>query len=92
MADDKRPVILAVSFGTSYEDTRSITIGAIESALAERNPGYEVRRAFTSNIIRKKLLERDGIKTDSVPEALEKLAAEGVRKVVVMPTHMMEGE
>ena len=43
MADDKRPVILAVSFGTSYEDTRSITIGAIESALAERNPGYEVQ-------------------------------------------------
>ena len=92
MADDKRPVILAVSFGTSYEDTRSITIGAIENALAERNPEYEVRRAFTSNIIRKKLLERDGIKTDSVPEALEKLVAEGVRKVVVMPTHMMEGE
>ena len=92
MIKEPRPVILAVSFGTSYEDTRSVTIGAIESALAERNPGYEVRRAFTSNIIRKKLLERDGIKIDSVPEALEKLAEEGVKKVVVMPTHMMEGE
>ncbi len=92
MAKDPRPVILAVSFGTSFEDTRSVTIGAIESALAERNPEYEVRRAFTSNIIRKKLLERDGIKIDSVPKALEKLAAEGVKKVVVMPTHMLEGE
>ena len=92
MADAPRPVILAVSFGTSFEDTRSITIGAIESALAERNPGYEVRRAFTSNIIRKKLLERDGIKTDSVPEALEKLAAEGVKQVIIMPTHMLEGD
>ena len=92
MAKDPRPVILAVSFGTSYEDSRSVTIGAIESVLAERFPEYEVRRAFTSNIIRKKLWERDGIKIHSVPQALEKLAEEGVKRVVVMPTHMMEGE
>ena len=87
-----RPVILAVSFGTTYENTRSVTIGAIESALAERFPGYEVRRAFTSNNIRRILKERDKIIIDSVPEALEKLAAEGVKKVFLMPTHMLEGD
>ena len=87
-----RPVILAVSFGTTYESTRSITIGAIESALAERFPEYEVRRAFTSNNIRRILKERDGIIIDSVPDALEKLAAEGVKKICLMPTHMLEGD
>ena len=89
---EKRPVILAVSFGTSFGSTRSVTIGAIESTLAESFPDWEVRRAFTSNMIRKKLKERDGILTDSVPEALEKLAAEGVRTVVIQPTHMLEGD
>ena len=92
MAKDPRPVILVTSFGTTYENTRSVTIGAIESAIAERFPEYEVRRAFTSNNIRRILLERDGIKTDSVPEALEKLAAEGIKQVIVMPTHMLEGD
>ena len=89
---ENRPVILVTSFGTSFESSRSITIGAIESVLAERFPEYEVRRAFTSNIIRRILLERDKISVDGVPQALEKLAAEGVKKVVVMPTHIMEGE
>ena len=87
-----RPVILVTSFGTTFENTRSITIGAIESVLAERFPEYEVRRAFTSNNIRRILLERDKIAVDGVPQALEKLAAEGVRKVIVMPTHMLEGD
>ena len=92
MAKDPRPVILVTSFGTTYENTRSVTIGAIESSIAERFPEYEVRRAFTSNNIRRILLERDGIKIDSVPEALEKLAAEGVKQVIIMPTHMLEGD
>ena len=92
MEKTPRPVILAASFGTTYENTRSITIGAIESVLAERFPEYEVRRASTSNNIRRILLERDKIRIDSVPEALEKLAAEGVEQVIVMPTHMLEGD
>ena len=88
----KRPVILVTSFGTTFESSRSITIGAIESVIAERFPQYEVRRAFTSNNVRRILLERDKIQIDGVPQALEKLAAEGVKKVVVMPTHMLEGD
>ncbi len=87
-----RPVILVTSFGTTFEGTRSVTVGAIESAIAERFPEYEVRRAFTSNNIRRILLNRDKIRIDSVPEALEKLIADGVKKVVVMPTHMLEGD
>jgi len=87
-----RPVILAVSFGTSMSDARSISIGAVESTLAECFPEFEVRRAFTSAIIRRILKNRDGISIDSVPEALEKLASEGVKEVYVMPTHMIEGD
>ena len=89
---EKRPVILVTSFGTSYSSSRSITIGAIESTIAESFPGYEVRRAFTSNNIRRILRERDGIEIDGVPQALEKLAEEGVKDVMIMPTHMLEGD
>ena len=78
---EKRPVILVTSFGTSFESSRSITIGAIVSFL-------QLSRNFNRRI----LLERDKISVDGVPQALEKLAAEGVKQVVVMPTHIMEGE
>ncbi len=47
----QKPVILAVSFGTSYNDSRDVTIGAVENALQDANPDYEVRRAFTSQIM-----------------------------------------
>ena len=92
MSEEKRkPVILAVSFGTSHKDTREKTIGAIEKLLEKEFPGFEIRRAFTSKIIMKILRKRDGIEVDSVKEALERLADEGVRRVVVQPTHVMEG-
>lgn len=58
-------ILLAVSFGTSFEDTREKTIGAIETRIGERIPHYTVQRCFTSRIIRKKLLERDGLRIDS---------------------------
>ncbi len=89
---EKRPVILVASFGTTFNSSRSITIGAIESTLAETFPDHEIRRAFTSNNIRRILRERDGINVDGIPQALEKLAEEGVKDVVIMPTHMMEGD
>ncbi|MCR5682228.1 MAG: sirohydrochlorin cobaltochelatase, partial [Clostridiales bacterium] len=65
----KKPVILVVSFGTSYNDSREATIGAIETAIQAANPGSEVRRAFTSQIIIDKLKDRDGIVIDNVEEA-----------------------
>lgn len=86
-----RRAILVVSFGTSFEDTRERTIGAIESAVRERYGGWEVRRAFTSRIVIEKLKERDGIVIDRVDEALRRLADDGYEEIVVMPTHVMNG-
>lgn len=89
--DSVKPVILAVSFGTSYNDSREVTIGATEKALQEANPDYEVRRAFTSQIVIDILKERDGLEIDNVTEAMERLVADGVKEVVIQPTHVMEG-
>lgn len=83
--------ILVVSFGTSYNDSRDITIGAIEEAIAAACPEYEVRRAFTSQIIIDKLKERDGLEIDNVTEALDRAAADGVKELIVQPTHLMDG-
>ena len=86
-----KPVILVVSFGTSYNDSRHITIGAIEDAIREAYPDYDVRRAFTAQIIIDKLAERDGIVIDNFEQAMDKLVEEGVQKVIVQPTHLMAG-
>jgi sirohydrochlorin cobaltochelatase len=86
-----KDVILAVSFGTSYKDSREKTIGAIERHLAAAFPQWEVRRAFTSKKIISTLKERDSLIIDNVGEALERAYADGVRRLVVQPTHMMGG-
>ncbi len=83
--------IMVVSFGTSYNDSREATIGAIEKAIADKFPEYEVRRAFTSQIIIDKLKERDGLEIDNVGEALDRAVEDGVQKLVVQPTHLMDG-
>ena len=89
--DSAEKVLLAVSFGTSYNDSREVTIGAIEEALQAAYPEYEVRRAFTSQIIIDILAERDGLEIDNVTEAMERLVADGVKEVVVQPAHVMSG-
>lgn len=86
-----KPVLLAVSFGTSYNESRDITIGAIEEALQAAYPDYEVRRAFTSQIIIDILAERESLEIDNVTEAMERLLSDGVKDVVVLPTHIMSG-
>lgn len=86
-----KPVILVVSFGTSYPSTRYITIGAIECAIRERYPEYDVRRAFTAQTIIDILKERDGISIDNVEEALERCVSDGVTELIVQPTHLMAG-
>ena len=83
--------LLVVSFGTSYNDSRDITIGAIETDIAEAFPQYEVKRAFTAQIIIDKLKERDGLEIDNVTEALDRAVADGVKKLIVQPTHLMNG-
>lgn len=87
----KRAVLVA-SFGTSHLDTLEKTIQPIEWDIAGQMPGRVQRRAFTSGMILRKLERRDGLQIDDVPRALERLAADGFRDVVVQPTHMMNGE
>ena len=87
-----KPVILVVSFGTSYNDSRHITIGAIEDAIREKYwQDYDIRRAFTAQIIIDKLKKRDGITIDNMTEALDRCVEDGVKEIVVQPTHLMAG-
>ncbi|MHC1770615.1 MAG: sirohydrochlorin cobaltochelatase [Flexilinea sp.] len=83
--------ILVVSFGTSYNDSREITIGAIEKKIAEAFPEYDVRRAFTSQIIIDKLAERDNLQIDNVSQAMDRLIADGITDLAIQPTHIMNG-
>ena len=83
--------ILVVSFGTSYNNSRELTIGGIEGAIAKAFPDYKVARAFTADTIIKILKERDNIQTDNVDEALTRAANNGVKTLVVQPTHLMNG-
>lgn len=91
LAEETKPVILVVSFGTSYNDSRDITIGAIEEEIQSAYPDYEVRRAFTAQTIIDKLLARDNLTIDNVIEAMDRLVADGVKKVIIQPTHIMNG-
>ena len=88
---DGSKAILVVSFGTSYPETRKKTIDAIENEITGAFPEHRVLRAFTSGMIIKKLLKRDGVKVDNVTEALERAVCDGVKALVVQPTHLMDG-
>ena len=83
--------LLVVSFGTSFNDSRAEDIGGIESALQEAYPDWAVRRAFTAQIIINHVQARDGEKIDNVEQALERAAANGVKELVIQPTHLMHG-
>jgi len=83
--------LLVVSFGTSFNDSRTATIGAIEGALEKAFPDYSVRRGFTSNIIIEHISRRDGEVIDDVTEALDRAKNNGVKNLLVQPTHLMNG-
>ncbi len=83
--------LLVVSFGTSFNDNRRLTIGAIEKWLQTGFPEWSVRRAFTSQIIIDHVKGRDGEVIDNVGEALDRAIANGVKILVVQPTHLMAG-
>ena len=87
-----KKAILAVSFGTSYPDTLQRTIAGTEEMLRKTFPDWEVRRAFTSGMIIRKLQKRDGLEIDTVTQAMERLEAEGYTHVAVQSTHVMHGE
>ncbi|MDE7137890.1 MAG: sirohydrochlorin cobaltochelatase [Ruminococcus sp.] len=83
--------LLVVSFGTSFNDSRRLTIGAIEDAIEKAFPEYSVRRGFTSNIIIDHIQRRDGILIDDVKASLERAVSNEVKNLVVQPTHLMNG-
>lgn len=86
-----KKAILVVSFGTTHEDTRKVTIDAIEEKIKHTFVDYDMRRAFTSHIILKVLKNRDNIHVDTPEEALEKLKNEGYNEVIVQPLHVIPG-
>jgi sirohydrochlorin cobaltochelatase len=91
-AGAKKPVILVVSFGTSFKESRDATIGGIERAIAAAYPAYEVRRAFTSQIIIDHIKKDGDGQIDNVEAAFKRLIKDGVKELIVQPTHIMSGE
>ena len=83
--------LLVVSFGTSFNESRATDIGGVEKALAEAYPEWSVRRAFTAQIIINHVLARDGESIDNVDQALQRAIANGVKNLVIQPTHLMHG-
>ena len=83
--------LLVVSFGTSFNDRRVADIKGIEDALQEAYPDWSVRRAFTAQIIINHVQARDGEKIDNMQQALDRAVANGVKNLVVQPTHLMHG-
>ena len=83
--------LLVVSFGTSFNDSRANDIGGIEKALQSAYPEWSVRRAFTAQIIINHIQARDDEKIDNMEQALDRAVANGVKNLVVQPTHLMHG-
>ena len=83
--------LLVVSFGTSFNESRATDIGGIEKALQEANPDWSVRRAFTSQIIINHVQARDNEAIDNIDQALARAKENGVKNLVIQPTHLMHG-
>lgn len=83
--------LMVVSFGTSFNDSRRLTIGAIEQVIEDTFPEFDVRRGFTSQIIIDHVMSRDGIAIDNVGQALNRAIDNGVKTLVIQPTHLMDG-
>ena len=83
--------LLVVSFGTSFNARRAADIKGIEDALQAANPDWSVRRAFTAQIIINHVQARDGEKIDNMQQAMDRAVANGVKNLVVQPTHLMHG-
>ncbi|MDO4622003.1 MAG: sirohydrochlorin cobaltochelatase [Eubacteriales bacterium] len=83
--------ILVVSFGTSFNDSRVKDISSIEKAIAAAYPDWSVRRAFTAQIIINHVQAREGAKIDNMEQAMDRAVANGVKNLVIQPTHLMQG-
>lgn len=91
MTGETKKAILAVSFGTSYNDTRKVTIDAIEDDMRTAFPDYKLYRAWTSKMIIKKVNTRDHVLIHTVKEAMEQMEQDGITDVLIQPTHVING-
>lgn len=91
VSKETKKAILAVSFGTSHNDTRKITIDAIEKDMQDAFPAYSLYRAWTSKMIIKKVNSRDGVHIYTVKEAMEQMLQDDITDVLIQPTHVING-
>lgn len=91
MSTQTKKAILAVSFGTTHNDSRKVTIDAIEDDMRSAFPEYALYRAWTSSMIIQKLKKRDHVSIDTVKEAMERMKRDGITDVLVQPTHVING-
>ena len=91
MEKHTKKAILVVSFGTSVNETRKKTIDRIEADIRNANPDAAIYRAWTSKMIIRKLKERDGVTIHTVKEAMEAMIQDGIRELIVQPTHIING-
>lgn len=91
MTGETKKAILAVSFGTSHNDTRKVTIDAIEDDMRTAFPDYKLYRAWTSKMIIKKVNTRDHVSIHTVKEAMEQMEQDGITDVLIQPTHVING-
>ena len=91
MSDTAKKGILVVSFGTSHEDTRAVTIDAIEKEIGAAFTDCKIYRAWTSKMILARIEKRDHIHYDNVAEAMERMKKDGITDVIIQPTHVMNG-
>lgn len=86
-----KKAILAVSFGTSFEETRKKTIDRIEDDIRRAYPDYSLYRAWTSKMILRKILKRDNLHICNVREAMEQMIHDGITDLIIQPTHVING-
>ena len=86
-----KSALLVVSFGTTSEESRRLTIGAVEQAIGEATNSFPVRRAFTSQMIINIIAKKEGVRIDNVREAIDRALSDGADTLVVQPTHLMNG-
>ncbi|HMM22742.1 MAG TPA: sirohydrochlorin cobaltochelatase [Selenomonadales bacterium] len=89
---ETKKAIVVVSFGTTFPESRKACIESVENKIQQSFPDYEVRRAFTSTIVVKRIQENENIHIDSLEQALDKLKQEGFSEVIVQTTHLTPGE
>ena len=91
MKENSEKAILVVSFGTSYNEARIASIEKIEQEIAVAFPEYKIYHAWTSKMILTVLRKRDGLIIPTVKEAVEKIIQDGIRELIVQPTHILDG-